>query len=1683
MQFQGYSVDGIVDSSDSTIVYRARSGDGDEKIIIKVTAKEYPSESELSRYRHEYEVLKSVSIDGVVDIVDLKSSNKGLALFFKDFGGTSLSTLIKTDTFPLMEKLSIMRKVTDIVGRIHENKIIHKDINPSNIIYNRKDSILKIIDFGIADKLTSSQDASISSSSFEGTLAYMAPEQTGRINRKTDYRSDLYSLGATFYEILTGNPPFVSDDPMEFIHSHIAKTPIPPVKFNEDIPDVVSAIVMKLLSKDPEDRYQSAAGLSLDFQNVIKALEENGAADFFTLAERDISTVLNIPSKLYGREKQISLLMNVFERVSEGRSEIVLVNGYAGVGKSSLVMEIHKPVVKHRGYFIQGKFDQYKRDVPYSSFISAFKEMIRLIMVESEENIDFWKEKILSAVGVNGKVILEVIPELESIIGLQPEIPDLPPEESKNRFKYTFKNFVKAISTKEHPLVIFFDDLQWADSASLELIHLLTTDSDLGYALIIGASREEDLNRSESTNTLKEIAKDGGVITEIKLTPLEIRDVVNLLSDTVQCDKKNVTDLAELCYKKTAGNPFFLNQFINMLYEEDLIHLNISLREWKWNLKNIMSANFTDNVIDFMIQKIGKVDSEAQEMLKKAACISSEFDLKMLSIVAEKSEIDVAESLWQCMSEGLILPVRGVFTISALQNIDINFENAPVYKFVHDRVMQAAYSMIAEEKRKELHLKIFRLMNERISTDVFDEKLFDIVNQLNYCRELIDEDDERYLSASIYLKAGIKAKSSAAYNTARNCFTSAVSLLNKKDWEQKYELTRDVYLAAAEAEYLCTDLESMENLVSTFLENAKTKMDIVKIYEVRVRGKIASGDRMDAIKDGIDILKKLGVKLKLHPTKLDVLFALIKTRISFMLSGKSLENPIEMTDSDKLATMKFFSLVGPSAYVVEPNLTPLIILKLAEFSVRYGQSRFSAFAHVTYGYLLTAYIGDLENGYKEGVRGLEVADKYDVKGMFAKSRMLFGCYIQHYRHHAKDAIPILFEGYYKGLDAGDFEFAAYDILIYLFNSFVTGKNLDELRAEINKYEKEVYQIKQTVQLRWIRIYHQMSIYLIDGPHKSGNFEGSVFKESEMLPDTNEDKDKTAVFNLLSSKMIVNFIYDKLEIAQQNGEEAEKNLHYVIGSFDYLLFPFNYSYVLLGMYESVDDKRKKEILRKVKKYQKKAKPIIKSAPENYLHKYRLVEALLADISGDILKAINLFDEAIKLAGENGFIMDEAVANEFAAKFYVKRGKEKTAKIYFTDAFYLYRTWGAVAKSEKIIRDHKDFILLDMPSSFSNSYRTTITHFCADTTIPDASATLDFKSLLKASMTVSMEIVLDKLLENLMRIIVENAGAQNGVLILKNGKKFLVESEWGFEDNSVKVLRSIHLDEYQNIPKSIVNYVIRSKESVVLDNAAEHNKYSNDEYIKKYSPKSVVCAPLIKKGEITGVYYLENNAVANSFTQDRLEVLNILSSQAAISIENAYLYHSLEDTNKNLEQKVKERTMELSDAYEKIKHLAMVDSLTGLPNRRNILEKIEHEKVRGQRSQKPFSVIIGDIDFFKKFNDTYGHDCGDFVLKKVADTIKKSLRKQDYVARWGGEEFLLILPETDGSGSVVAAEQVRKSVEESNLIYKDVPLNITMTFGTSTFNFGDDFEEKLKAADEALYEGKESGRNRVVLSSSN
>lgn len=1480
----------------NTVLYRGHRLKDQRPVILKVLKAEVPALSDAIQLQREYEITRSLNIEGILRPEALEQFGHRPFLVMEDFEGRASRTFVDRFSRDPAQFLQFALQLSNTLGQIHQNNLIHNHLNADNVLCSPDAKRVKITGFGGASRLSGEKMTSSKEILHEGALAYLSPEQTGRMNRMPDYRADFYSIGVIFYKLLTGQLPFPFMDPLELVHAHIAQQPRPPHGLNPRIPIPVSEIVMKLLAKMAEDRYQNAYRLKADLESCLAQLTTTGEIQSFPLGQNDVSSRFQISQKLYGRQKEIANLIEAFENASQGQVVLMLVSGYSGIGKSTLVNEVQKPIVRRRGIFISGKFDQLHREVPYSALIQAFRALIQQIQTESEQQISQWREDLLVAVGQIGQVIIDVIPEVALITGPQPSIPQLASAEAQNRFQLVFKRFVQVFARPGRPLVIFLDDLQWVSAATMALLQEIVSDSELHHLFLIGTYRDNEIGASHPLAlAIKELDASGTQFSQLKLHPLALEHVNQLIADTLHCSPEESLPFAELVLQKTNGNPFFVTQLLQSLYQEGLIQFDHLLRRWRWDLKQIEAVEFTNNVVDLMIQKLQKLPAPAQRCTQLAACIGNRFDMQTLATIGEKSAASMADDLWPVAQAGLIQPV-GEWNLDHLRSgysdyLKLEAPN-PVYRFLHDRVQQAAYALIPEDETQITHLKIGRLLLKGTKLDQLEERVFELVNHFNTGAALITSVQERIQLAELNLLAGTKAKSAAAHQAALNYLSMGIQLLPGTGWQQNYDLALALYVQATEAAFMSTEFARSEAYARVVLEQAKTLLDKVKIFELQMQAYISRNQMVKAVEIGLHVLDLLGVTLESDLRDDDLILPQIK----------ELEHLPVMRDPEQLAVLRILIALAPPAFQTKPEIFPDVIRKQIHYSMLHGLSAMAAVSYGLYGFtLLSGPREDVPAGYQAGQISLKLLELFEAQELKSKVLFIFNGHIRHWQDHAETTLEPFREGIQSGLESGDLQFVGYNAKDLCTHMFYMGKPLEQVSGRMAELVGLLKNLKQEHSTYYIQIWQQVVLNLQDQGNSRSLLSGPVLDAQALIPDFQETNNRNLLFITYLAEAILHYLYGEYELAVDKAERAAEHEESSAGLMNIGPYYYYSSLSLMAHYPKVSSSEQKRFLARVDENQKRMQ---RWTGENYQHAYQLVEAEKARVLGRTECAMAYYDDAIASAIQNGFTNIEALANERAGIFYLSLGREKIAQLYLHEACLTYLRWGATAK----VRDlEQNYAHLLSARPFEKGPVATHSQVAFGSGAPEEirdDVSLDLAAVLKSSQAISGEIVLKRLLARLLKIVIQDAGAEKGFLLLEQNGVLLIQASGMVDGDAIAVQQQAVAPTDEHLSTSVVNYVRRRGENLVLTDAASDPRFRNCAYIARYRPKSLLCVPILHHKSMVGILYLENNLTTDAFTPERIKTLQILASQAAISLENARLYDEI-----NREARSRQRAQEI------------------------------------------------------------------------------------------------------------------------------------------------------------------------------
>ncbi len=1461
----------VCESGDLPLYRAVRLRDG-LPVLLKVPANPRLAPLLLRLLQHEYEM--------AAEPLDPRHILRPLALEHQP-GATAL-VMEPGPTWSLASRLDAPMEtprflntaigIATALAELHRHQLVHKDLKPEHVLLDESGHVW-LTGLGIASRLPRERQAPRPPETIDGTLAYMAPEQTGRMNRSIDFRSDLYSLGTLFYQMLTGALPFSASDPMEWVHCHIARQPQPPALQTAGVPEPVSDLVMKLLAKTAEERYQSASGVVADLHRCLKDWESQGRIEPFPLATQDWVDRLLIPEKLYGREAGIDALLAAFHRVaSSGSPEFVLVSGYSGVGKTSVVQELYKALVATRGLFAAGKFDQLKRDIPYATLVQASQTLIRQILSQSEAEVAKWREALQSAVGANGQLVIDLIPEVELIIGIQPPVVELPPREAQNRFQRALRQFLRGFAGPGHPLVLFLDDLQWLDAATLELLNQIALGFEGRYLLLIGAYRDNEVGPTHPLRRMIDtLRKIGSGMSEIVLAPLAIEDVNTLIADSIRCDTGTALPLAQLVHEKTGGNPFFVIQFLAALADERLLAFDAALGRWTWDLAQLRDKGFTDNVIDLMLGQFGRLPATTLEALETFACLGSEAETATLVLVYGKSEEALHAALWEAVRAGL------VYRLEAR------------YCFIHDRVQEAAYALVSESQRKQLHLKIGRLLRAHFAPAALEERIFEVVDQYNRGVKIIADSEERETLRRLNTLAGRRARSAAAYGSAQHYLAQAMALLPADHWAERNTESAAIFLELAESEYLSTYFEHADGLLTEVLEHAVATTDRILAYRMRLRLYQISGHFNEAMRVALEALRLYGITFPESEEAIHAAIAEEIRQVSVNLRGRQIEALAEVPiagDAQMRAIIGLLEEAMPLTYSVNPLLWVLINARGVNFCLLHGNVEEAPFIYSGYAMILVGVVRDIPAAIRFSEMCIRLNERLPSAAVH-RGKLLFhhGAVINVWGRHFAENLPLLDQAFQASLDTGDFANAGYLTYNAIWLHLENGDPLEQVVEIARRYTA------------FARQNHIDVVSALDSMEE--HFVLALQGKTESLTEFSHEKfDEAACLDALQQsgfglgrayhhimKLMAAYLVGDFALARDWAERTTPILLQVASMVNEVSFHFFHALTLTALYPQASGEEQSGFKQIFAEVLGKLEYWAENCAGNFNDRLLLLRAELARIDAREMEAMRLYDQALQAARKSGFVHHEALASELASRFYRSRGFDRIADAYLQDARSGYSRWGAQGKVRQLERRYP-YLREASPEAATSTFST------------DAQE-LDIHAVARASQAISGEILLDNLLKTLMRIVLQSAGAQHGYLLLMRKEELaLAVSAHVEKQEIVTQVRGEPGFTDTALPLSILNYVRRSRNQLLLEDATRPNLYPDDDYFSQRHPKSILSFPIVKQSRLIGVLYLENDLATYAFTSERLNVLKLISAQAAISLENAQVHEALQESEERL-----------------------------------------------------------------------------------------------------------------------------------------------------------------------------------------
>lgn len=1518
--------------------YRAFDFDENCEVIFKFPKNSLPNNEEINRLKNEFYVGQHINSNRISKSFRLDKFDDKIVLVRSFVAGKELKHFITEgiNDFSILNQITI--SIVEALKELHDSGFYHKDINPSNIIINESGQA-SIIDLGISTLIKGNSE--IVSVEFNGTPDYISPEQTGRVNRNVDYRTDFYSLGITIYHLSSGKLPYSGQETIELVHKHIAGE-IPQLHpENSMIPLLFSRIIAKLMAKNSDERYQSAAGLLFDLRKVEEIINIKDSLidqETWPIGQLDLITELIIPDKLYGRDKEIKLLQDTLNNLKHHSKKLILIDGKSGTGKTVLALKLKEMAENEDCYFIEGKFDHLQKSIPYSALINGLHDFVDSILLGDDDHVKYWSTRFKKVLGRYGKIVVDILPNLELLIGPQEKVPELSGTESQNRFNNIFVGFIKSLGTAEHPAVLLIDDLQWADLGSITILQNIIQETSNKEILIVGTYRFNEVHVSHPLALMIRSLKENDMAPqEIKLDDLSSENISELCHDCFPGADK-VEELAEAIFKKTNGNAFFTLQLLHGLHEQSIIYMDQNTHKWDWDLEKIRASETSLNVVEYMSAKLASLSKEAFTVLTYASCVGNSFDRILLEQIISLNYEEFDRGIDEALIHGLLVKNTG------------NKEKR-IYQFSHDRIQQAGYSSLEKKDRDQIHLKIGRTLLKDKSEEQKGDHNFEIVNQLNNGIDYINSSDEKTRLLHLNIKASKMAKDSAAYDIGLNYAKIGLSLLPVNHWANDYKSSLKIHNEIAENAFLKTSFDEAHIHIDSIIKNAKTVLDSETAYKLRVLAFHAQNQLLESIYAGLYFLNKLGVHLPKNPGTVAIMMSFLRTRwnIRNETIDSLLEKPL-MTDPYKLAAIRMLSHLNAPTYIGLPKLNPILILEQVNLSIKYGNTPASSSGYGGYGLILCGVTGEMNHGALYGQLAKDLVEKYDAEKEFAKAHLISNVFVRHWTLPILESQSTTHQIYTRGVEVGDYVFAAYGAEVYCFMHLFAGTPLNDISEEVDAYDHAVWNvINQKNTALAISSIRQTIHHLMDSSYNSGKIKGEFFDFDISVDIQVKTNDLNGLFKAAVYQIMMYYMFGRYNRASRVVLMAKKYKEAGIALFHIGAFYFYSALITIEQLPKMTLVNRMKALADLHLCIQKIKWFKKSAGFSYDNKYALIQAELYRYKNKRFKAKEYFELSISSAGTNGLIHERALACERYAIYLEELNQTEPFIYYLKKAIKDYEIYGALSKISQITEKFKTYLpKLESTSSMSLSRTTT------STTRSD----IDMTTIYKTSQVISGEIVLDTLLKKIMSLLLENAGANKGWFLIKCEENWCIRAEDNISNQEGGKTNLINLsktsEEKHPLSLRVVEYAERTGKAVVLEDAATIGKFSQNDEIRRLKSKSIFCSPIINQGKILGIIYLVNDHISNAFTEENIELLNLLSSQLSISLQNALLYDSLET-------KVKERTLEV------IKEKDLSESLLKniLPNK--IADELKSAGSVEARHHSKVSVLFTDFQDFTKLTE--------------------------------------------------------------------------------------------------------------------
>lgn len=1487
-----YSLDASALRSSEVSLHRGRRVDDGKEVMVKTLV---PGPGRMARLRHEFHLLRQLDLPGVPRPLALETFPGSRALILEPIAGECLADVLARGRIELRTVLAIGAALAEVLAGVHARGLILKRLAPSFVLCDLAGPKVALIDFGAASPLAQEPGRSTPFAGDLTDLAYCSPEQTGRMNRTVDTRSDLYALGVILYEALAGAPPFARiKEPLALIHAHIARRPAP-LHEVAAVPVTVSRIVDRLLAKTAEERYQTAGGLRHDLLRCVAALGRGEEVPEFALGSRDKDGLLRIPQRLYGRDAEVAALLGAFARVHEGATELMLVSGYSGIGKSVLVREINKPIAERGGLFIAGKFDQVGRSVPYAALGQAFRELTHLLLCESPTSLAGWKERIQEALGAHGQLVLDLVPDLRQIVGPQPELAALPPNEAQHRLERTLRRFVRALSGPSHPLVLFLDDLQWIDPASLRLIQVLLADDEQRHLLIVGAYRDNEVDAAHIlTAALDTLRKSGVKLAELTLQPLDPGSVRTLLADALDLPVAEIEGLAAVLVDKTQGNPFFLGQYLGELCSEGLLHLDEAEQRWSWNAEAIARRMVADNVVALVTTKLRRLPDETQRVVRHAAAIGHQFDAGTLATIVGLTVAEAAAALWPALEASVVVPVGEDYRFLAQAEAEAGEGRSQEvwFRFIHDRVQQAAYALTPEAQLSALHHEIGRLLVARHGghDNLPAAAVFEVAKHLNRGVAELADPDERLALARLNLVAGRRAKAAAAYEGAAGFLAAGVALLTAAHWQTHHDLAYPLHVEHGACEHLAGRPAAAERVFERLVEHTRTDLEFADLCVLRGSLYITEGRFPDVLAICVAGLARLGVDMPSDPMAQQGAFMAGVGEVPGNLAGRAIADLVDapMSEDPRLRRiLALLTVMTPAAYYASLGLFCLGLITHVNLSLRHGHTGDSAFGYVSYGFLLIALFGQYQVGNEFGKLALALDERLQNSSLSCTLHAVYGMGA-HYCTPLRQVIEVCRAAYRIGFETGDMNYAPLGCYMSVRLRLDLGEELTGVAADLEQFLRMSMRTKEVTSTMLMTILRR-GIADLQGEAGARSAGEPVLVPDPAMP-------PPVLCRLFILAEMLHFLHGEHAAALAASDQSEPLLPACAGLYETTTHAYFRGLTLAAVARAGGEEERAGRLERLAACQASLDLWASSCPENYAHRAALLRAEAADVVGDA-GASELYRLAVEAAERSDLVADHAIANLLAARHHLAAGRRDAARPLLLTARRSYARWGATSLVGELDEQHRGLLYAETVP-LERYIRE------SEPISPSRGAEFDALTVLQVAQALAGEIVLSRLIEQLMRTVMTHAGAQRGALILERDGQLLIEAILTHGPDVVQLDVREPVEGSERLASSLVHYVARTRETVVLGDASKVDRFAGDRYIGRHQPKSLMCLALTHQGRLLGLVYLENNLATNVFASEQVDLIRMLSSHAAISVQNALLYANVEQMSAELRTTIAE-----------------------------------------------------------------------------------------------------------------------------------------------------------------------------------